>query len=239
MEIKIENLYKSFGEQVVLNKLNLAIKNINSLVIIGPSGGGKSTLLKILAGLEVSDSGEIEINGERIPKEEKELHEYRKGIGVVFQAFNLFPHLTALKNITLPLEKVHKMSIKDANKRAKILLKRFELYEHKEKYPHQLSGGQQQRVAIVRAMALKPRFLLLDEPTSALDPALTKEILEVIKELRKEKKDMILVTHEMGFARGVADYIIFVSGGKIVEMGPPGTVFENPKTVELCKFLGG
>ncbi len=239
MEIKIENLYKSFGEQIVLNKLNLAIKNINSLVIIGPSGGGKSTLLKILAGLEVSDSGEIEINGEKIPKEEKELHEYRKGIGVVFQAFNLFPHLTALKNITLPLEKVHKMSIKGANKRAEILLKRFELYEHKEKYPHQLSGGQQQRVAIVRAMALKPRFLLLDEPTSALDPALTKEILEVIKELRKEKKDMILVTHEMGFAKGVADYIIFVSGGKIVEMGPPGTVFENPKTVELCKFLGG
>lgn len=239
MEIKIENLYKSFGEKVVLNKLNLAIKNINFLVIIGPSGGGKSTLLKILAGLEVSDSGEIEINGERIPKEEKELHEYRKGIGVVFQAFNLFPHLTALKNITLPLEKVHKMSIKDANKRAEILLKRFELYEHKEKYPHQLSGGQQQRVAIVRAMALKPRFLLLDEPTSALDPALTKEILEVIKELRKEKKDMILVTHEMGFARGVADYIIFVSGGKIVEMGPLGTVFENPKTLELCRFLGG
>lgn len=239
MEIKIENLCKSFGEQVVLNGLNLDVKNIHSIVIIGPSGGGKSTLLRILAGLEVSDSGEIEVNGERIPKEEEELHEYRKSIGVVFQAFNLFPHLTALENITLPLEKVHKIPAKDAKERAETLLKRFGLYEHKSKYPHQLSGGQQQRVAIVRAMALKPKVLLLDEPTSALDPALTKEILEAIKELRKDKKDMVLVTHEMEFAKGVADCVIFVSGGKIVEMGPPGIIFENPKTIELCKFLGG
>lgn len=239
MEIKIENLYKSFGEQVVLNGLNLDKKDIHSIVIIGPSGGGKSTLLRILAGLEVADSGEIEVNGDIVPREEEELHEYRKSIGVVFQAFNLFPHLTAFENITLPLEKVHKISAKDSKERAEILLKRFGLYEHKDKYPHQLSGGQQQRVAIVRAMALKPKFLLLDEPTSALDPALTKEILEAIKELRKDKKDMLLVTHEMEFAKGVADYIIFVSGGKIVEMGPPGVLFENPQTIELCKFLGG
>lgn len=239
MEIKIENLHKSFGDQVVLNSLNLDIKDIHSIVIIGPSGGGKSTLLRILAGLEIADSGEIEINGERISKEEEELHEYRKSIGIVFQAFNLFPHLTALENITLPLEKVHKISARDSKERAEILLKRFELYDHKNKYPHQLSGGQQQRVAIVRAMALKPEFLLLDEPTSALDPALTKEILEVIKELRKDKKDMILVTHEMKFAKDVADCVIFVSGGKIVEIGPPEIVFDKPKTVELCKFLGG
>lgn len=239
MEIKIENLHKSFGEQVVLNGLNLDIKNINSIVIIGPSGGGKSTLLRILAGLEVPNSGEIVVNGERVPKDEEELHEYRKSIGVVFQAFNLFPHLTALENIILPLEKVHKVKYEDARERAELLLKRFGLYTHKGKYPHQLSGGQQQRVAIVRALALKPNFLLLDEPTSALDPALTKEILEAIKELRKDKKDMVLVTHEMEFAKGVADYVLFVSGGKIVEMGPPEMIFENPKTVELCKFLGG
>ena len=239
MEIKIENLHKSFGEQVVLNGLNLDLKGIHSIVIIGPSGGGKSTLLRILAGLEIADEGEIVVSGERIPKEEEELHEYRKGIGVVFQAFNLFPHLTALENIVLPLERVHGVSKKESVERAEKLLKRFGLFEHRNKYPHQLSGGQQQRVAIVRAMALKPKFLLLDEPTSALDPALTKEILEAIGELRKDKKDMVLVTHEMEFAKGVADCVIFVSGGKIVEMGPPGIIFDKPKTVELCQFLGG
>lgn len=239
MEIKIKNLCKRFGEQVVLNNLDLELEKIHSLVIIGPSGGGKSTLLRILAGLEIPESGSIIINGEQIPEVEEELHEYRKGVGIVFQAFNLFPHLTALKNITLPLEKVQKVEHKIAKERAIGLLKRFDLYEHKDKYPHQLSGGQQQRVAIVRALALEPKFLLLDEPTSALDPALTKEILEAILELRKDRKDMVLVTHEMSFAKGVADCVIFVSGGKIVEMGPPGTIFNNPMTFELCEFLGG
>lgn len=237
MEIKIEKLFKAFKNQVVLNGVSLDLKSINSLVIIGPSGGGKSTLLRILAGLEPLDSGEIVLNGEVIPEIEEGLHEYRKGIGVVFQAFNLFPHLTALKNILLPLEKVHKVSLVEAEERALKLLKRFGLFEHKDKYPHQLSGGQQQRVAIVRAMALKPKVLLLDEPTSALDPALTKEILEAIKELRKDKKDMILVTHEMEFAKGVADCIIFVSGGRIVEAGPPESVFYKPQTKELKEFL--
>ncbi|MBC2850962.1 amino acid ABC transporter ATP-binding protein [Cetobacterium sp. 8H] len=239
MEIKIKDLCKRFGEQVVLNSLDLELEKIHSLVIIGPSGGGKSTLLRILAGLEIPESGSIIINGEQIPKIEEELHEYRKGVGIVFQAFNLFPHLTALKNIMLPLEKVQKVEHKIAKERAIGLLKRFDLYEHKDKYPHQLSGGQQQRVAIVRALALEPKFLLLDEPTSALDPALTKEILEAILELRKDKKDMVLVTHEMSFAKDVADCVIFVSGGKIVEMGPPGIVFDKPMTFELCEFLGG
>ncbi|MEG0136922.1 MAG: amino acid ABC transporter ATP-binding protein [Cetobacterium sp.] len=239
MEIKIKNLCKRFGEQVVLNSLDLELEKIHSLVIIGPSGGGKSTLLRILAGLEIPESGSIIINGERIPEVEEDLHEYRKGVGIVFQAFNLFPHLTALKNIMLPLEKVQKVEHRIAKERAIGLLKRFDLYEHKDKYPHQLSGGQQQRVAIVRALALEPKFLLLDEPTSALDPALTKEILEAILELRKDKKDMVLVTHEMSFARDVADCVIFVSGGKIVEMGPPGVIFDKPKTFELCEFLGG
>ncbi|MGL4904556.1 MAG: amino acid ABC transporter ATP-binding protein, partial [Cetobacterium sp.] len=201
------------------------------------SGGGKSTLLRILAGLETLDKGKISLNEEVIPEVEEELHEYRKGIGVVFQAFNLFPHLTALKNIVLPLQKVHQISEDESFNRAEKLLTRFGLYEHKEKYPHQLSGGQQQRVAIVRALSLKPKVLLLDEPTSALDPALTKEILETIKELRKDKKDMILVTHEMDFAKGVADCVIFVSGGKVVEFGSPEVIFNNPATDELKRFL--
>ncbi|MGL4970398.1 MAG: amino acid ABC transporter ATP-binding protein [Cetobacterium sp.] len=237
MEVKIEKLCKAFGEQVVLDEIYLELNKIHSLVIIGPSGGGKSTLLRILAGLEPLDSGKITLNGEIIPEKEENLHEYRKGIGVVFQAFNLFPHLTALKNILLPLEKVHKIGSKESEERAVQLLKRFQLFEHKDKYPHQLSGGQQQRVAIVRAMALEPKVLLLDEPTSALGPALTKEILEAIKELRKDKKDMILVTHEMEFAKGVADYVIFVSKGKIIEAGPPSIIFINPKTNELKDFL--
>ncbi|MGL5903201.1 MAG: amino acid ABC transporter ATP-binding protein [Cetobacterium sp.] len=237
MEIKIENLYKAFGEQLVLNNLNLNLEDVNSIVIIGPSGGGKSTLLRILAGLETLDKGKISLNEEVIPEVEEELHEYRKGIGVVFQAFNLFPHLTALKNIVLPLQKVHQISENESFNRAEKLLTRFGLYEHKEKYPHQLSGGQQQRVAIVRALSLKPKVLLLDEPTSALDPALTKEILETIKELRKDKKDMILVTHEMDFAKGVADCVIFVSGGKVVEFGSPEVIFNNPATDELKRFL--
>lgn len=237
MEIKIEKLCKAFGEQVVLDEIYLELNKIHSLVIIGPSGGGKSTLLRILAGLEPLDSGKITLNGEIIPEKEESLHEYRKGIGVVFQAFNLFPHLTALKNILLPLEKVHKIGLKESEERAVQLLKRFQLFEHKDKYPHQLSGGQQQRVAIVRAMALEPKVLLLDEPTSALDPALTKEILEAIKELRKDKKDMILVTHEMEFAKGVADYVIFVSKGKIIEAGPPNLIFTNSKTKELKDFF--
>ncbi|WP_297598852.1 amino acid ABC transporter ATP-binding protein [uncultured Cetobacterium sp.] len=239
MEIKIKDLCKRFGDQQVLDRLNLDLEKIHSLVIIGPSGGGKSTLLRILAGLEVPESGEVRVNGEKIPSTEEELHEYRKRIGVVFQAYNLFPHLSALKNILLPLEIVQKLEHNKANERAISLLKRFGLYEHKEKYPHQLSGGQQQRVAIVRALALEPKFLLLDEPTSALDPALTKEILEAILELRKDKRDMVLVTHEMSFAREVADCAIFVSDGKIVEMGPPGVIFDNPKTMKLCQFLGG
>ncbi|MGL4935203.1 MAG: amino acid ABC transporter ATP-binding protein [Cetobacterium sp.] len=237
MEIKIEKLSKAFGEQIVLDEIELELSQIHSLVIIGPSGGGKSTLLRVLAGLESIDKGRIVLNGEVVPEKEESLHEYRKGIGVVFQAFNLFPHLTALKNILLPLEKVHQVNPVEAEKRALKLLKRFGLFEHKDKYPHQLSGGQQQRVAIVRAMALEPKVLLLDEPTSALDPALTKEILEAIKELRKDKKDMILVTHEMEFAKGVADCIIFVSGGKIIEIGIPSEIFSNPKTEELKAFL--
>lgn len=238
MEINIKNLTKKFGEQVVLKNLSLELSDIHSLAIIGPSGGGKSTLLRILAGLEIPQEGEITINSEKMNFDFKSLQSYRKGIGVVFQAFNLFPHLTALKNITLPLEKVHGLSSVEAKDRAADLLDRFQLGDHGHKRPHQLSGGQQQRVAIVRAIALQAKFMLFDEPTSALDPILTSEVLDSITEIKREKKDLIIVTHEMGFARNVADHLIFVDNGIIVEQGHPKDLFENPQTPELKEFLG-
>jgi len=238
MEISIKNLTKSFGKQVVLDNLNLELSDIHSLAIIGPSGGGKSTLLRILAGLEIPQEGDITINSQKLLFDYKNLQSYRKEIGVVFQAFNLFPHLTALRNITLPLEKVHCISPEEAESRASELLDKFQLGEHKHKRPHQLSGGQQQRVAIVRAIALQAKFMLLDEPTSALDPILTSEVLDSITEIKKEKKDLIIVTHEMGFARNVADHLIFVDKGIIVEKGDPKELFKNPKTPELKEFLG-
>ena len=237
MEIKISKLKKSYNNQIVLNDLELDIKDVHSLVIIGPSGGGKSTLLRILAGLEKPEDGMITINNKVLPSKEIELIEYRKTIGVVFQAFNLFPHLSALTNITLPLEKVHKIDKVEANLRATTLLNKFQLEDHAHKYPSQLSGGQQQRVAIARAVALESQFLLLDEPTSALDPALTSEVLDSILELKKEKKDLILVTHEMGFAKNVADYILFIDKGKVLESGKASSIFSNPKTPELKEFL--
>ena len=238
MEINISNLKKIYGDQVVLNNLEVDIKGVHSLVIIGPSGGGKSTLLRILAGLEIPEDGTITINNKTLSFKESDLHNYRKTIGMVFQAFNLFPHLSAINNITLPLEKVHKVSSDEALLRAITLLDRFQLGEHGHKYPSQLSGGQQQRVAIARAVALESQFLLLDEPTSALDPALTSEVLDSILELKREKKDLILVTHEMGFAKNVADYVLFVDSGKILESGEAKTIFNNPKTPELKEFLG-
>jgi polar amino acid transport system ATP-binding protein len=238
MKLNIKNLTKIYEEQVVLDNLCLNLKDIRSLVIIGPSGGGKSTLLRILAGLEPPESGNIKINNEDLPFEEKNLRDYRKGVGVVFQAFNLFPHLSAIENITLPLIKVHKLSEKEAKARAISLFEKFQLKEHMNKKPSQLSGGQQQRVAIIRAMALDAKLLLLDEPTSALDPALTSEVLDTIITLRQEKKDMVLITHEMGFAKNVADHIIFVDQGKVLEQGHPDDILVNPKTNELKIFLG-
>ncbi|MGL5058132.1 MAG: amino acid ABC transporter ATP-binding protein [Fusobacteriaceae bacterium] len=238
MEIKVENLIKQYGDNKVLQNLNLNLEKVNTLAIIGPSGGGKSTFLRVLAGLEVAQMGKIEINGKEIPKEEEELLNYRKNVGVVFQSYNLFPHLSAINNILLPLEKVHKIPKAIAEKKAIELLKRYKLEEHMDKKPHELSGGQQQRVAIVRALALDVDFFLLDEPTSALDPALTMETLEGIMELKKLKKDLILVTHEMGFAKHVADHIIFIDEGRVIEEGTSKEIFENPKTEKLKLFLG-
>lgn len=237
MKINIKNLTKSFNGTVVLNNIDLQLEDVHSLVIIGPSGGGKSTLLRIIAGLEKPDSGHVEINGKKLVFGEKQLREYRKTVGMVFQAYNLFPHLTAIENITLPLNKIHKIPQDKAESIAKDLLKRFRLLEHAYKKPAQLSGGQKQRVAIARALSINPQFLLLDEPTSALDPDLTREVLDSISELRKENKDLILVTHEMSFARHASDYMIFVDKGKIMEQGNTEKLFENPKTVELKSFI--
>jgi polar amino acid transport system ATP-binding protein len=206
-------------------------------VLIGPSGGGKSTLLRVIAGLEYPDTGVVEIDGEPVEFQEDALLKHRRTIGVVFQAFNLFPHLTALRNITLPLEKVHGHSPGEAEENARELLKRFQLEKHATKKPAELSGGQRQRVAIARAISIKPRLLLFDEPTSALDPEMTAEVLDVIEELREEGRDFILVTHEMGFARKVADQVALLADGRIVEVGAVEQVFEHPRSQQSRDFL--
>jgi len=238
LKLKISNLSKRFGAHAALEDISFEVKDVHSLVLIGPSGGGKTTLLRILAGLETPDAGEVEVNGERIDFREPSLLRYRRTVGVVFQAFNLFPHLTALENITLPLEKVHQQSPSDARDAAMLLLRRFQLDAHAFKKPATLSGGQRQRVAIARAIAIKPRLVLFDEPTSALDPEMTAEVLDTIEQLREEGTDLILVTHEMGFARMAADRTIFLSAGRILEFGETKSIFDSPKTEECRRFLG-
>lgn len=236
MRLSIRNLTKVYDDVTILNNISLEIEDINSLVVIGPSGGGKSTLIRILAGLEHPTSGEIYIDGEKIDFHEEYLHEYRKKIGLVFQAYNLFPHLTAMENITLPLEQVHKLTKEEAKVRASEQLIRFGLEEHMNKKPIKLSGGQQQRVAISRAIALHSKYLILDEPTSALDPALTAEILDMIKELINEGKEVILVTHSMSFASQIAKKILFISDGVIAEEGDV-SILQSPKSEKLRNFL--
>ena len=229
---------KRFDAHQALDSVSLTLEETHSLVLIGPSGGGKTTLLRILAGLEIPDSGTVEFNGEAIQFREPELLRYRRTVGVVFQAFNLFPHLTALENIVLPLEKVHEHASAKAHDVAFQLLRRFQLDAHAHKKPAALSGGQRQRVAIARAVAIKPRVVLFDEPTSALDPEMTAEVLDMIEQLREEGTDLILVTHEMGFARLAADRVAFLSAGRVLEFGETKSVFDAPKTQECKKFLG-
>jgi len=231
------NLSKRFGPHQVLDGLSLELSEVQSLVLIGPSGSGKTTLLRILAGLETLDAGEIRLNGSPIPVEEDALLHYRRMVGVVFQAFNLFPHLTALQNITLPLEKAQGYSPGEARDVAMGLLARFQLSAQAALKPAACSGGQRQRVAIARALAVKPRVLFLDEPTSALDPEMTAEVLDVIRDLRAEGQDLVLVTHEMGFARLVADQVGFLAQGRILECGAAAEVFRAPATEACRKFL--
>lgn len=237
MRLKIKNLTKSFDGVTVLKNLNLDLDDIHAMAIIGPSGGGKTTLLRIIAGLEKPDSGEVTANGRLLDFGEKQLFDYRKTVGMVYQAYNLFPHMTAMNNIIIPLEKVHKMKRSAAKKKCLQLFDKFELTEHKNKLPFQLSGGQRQRVAIVRALSIDPQFLLLDEPTSALDPSLTKSVIRTINTLREEQKDLILVTHEMEFAKQASDYCLFVSEGNIAEQGTAKEFFGKIENVQLDQFL--
>jgi len=237
MRLDLCGLEKWFGGQAALQGIHESIVDFKALAIIGPSGGGKTTLLRLIAGLEIPDQGSLAIDGEQLAFGREALMRHRQGIGMVFQAFNLFPHLTALENITLPLEKVHGYTAAAAREHAMNLLQRFQLLSHASKKPAELSGGQQQRVAIVRAIAIKPRFLLFDEPTSALDPEMTAEVLEIIEELRLEGRDLIMATHHIGFARQVADHCLFVCDGVIAESGPAGEMFANPRSAALRNFL--
>jgi polar amino acid transport system ATP-binding protein len=237
MKLELREICKSYGDHVVLDSVSLKSEAARVLVLIGPSGGGKSTLLRLMAGLEAADKGQMLVNGRPVPSREKELLAYRRTIGVVFQAFNLFPHLTAIENIELPLLKVHGYSAKKARDRAMELLERLHLSDRGGQPPAKLSGGQRQRVAIARALAIRPQVLFLDEPTSSLDPEMTGEVLEVIEELKAEGRDLVLVTHEMGFARKVADEAVFLAGGRILEAGPAAALFSNPETGECRRFL--
>jgi polar amino acid transport system ATP-binding protein len=237
MKLGIQNLRKSFGQQVVLNGVSLLLEQVHTLALIGPSGGGKSTLLRVIAGLERPDKGEVWLNDNEIVFQEKLLREHIRTVGTVFQTFNLFPHLTAFANVTLPLEKVHLYSPPKARERATEILERFQLMEHAHKQPAQLSGGQRQLIAIARAVAIRPKLLLFDEPTSALDPEMTGEVLDLIEELREEGRDFVLVTHQMGFAHRVADQIAILSQGRIVECGPPAQVLDQPKEEVTRQFL--
>ena len=234
--IKITDLKKSFGDLHVLNGVNLTIAEKEVVVIIGPSGSGKSTLLRCINYLEEPTGGSIVIDG--IPLNgEANINEVRKEVGMVFQRFNLFPHMDVMQNLMLAPMKVRGVKKEEAEETATKYLKKVGLLDKAHSYPDQLSGGQQQRVAIARALALKPDILCFDEPTSALDPELTGEVLKVIRGLAEQKTTMIIVTHEMAFARDVADQIIFMDGGVIVEQGTPRDVIDNPKEERTKQFL--
>jgi len=241
--IYINNLHKSFDKLEVLKGIDLSIPKGKTAVIIGPSGSGKTTLLRCLNLLEFPNQGTIELGGQSINFDQsnklktKELVSFRKSTGMVFQNYNLFPHLTALENVMEGQITVLKRSKAVAESKAKALLDKVGLSERADMYPHQLSGGQQQRVGIARAMAMDPKVLLFDEPTSALDPELVGEVLKVMKDLSKEDMTMVIVTHEMNFAKDVADQVIFMDQGVIVEQGTPEEVFEHTKNKRTLQFL--
>lgn len=237
MRIDLHGLTKSFGDHRVLDGVTTTFEFPHTLALIGPSGGGKSTLLRLIAGLDGATAGVIEVDGRPLPNYERSLRDYRRGIGVVFQAYNLFPHLNALENVMLPLVHVHRIPPAEARERALTVLRRFQLEAHAGKQPAMLSGGQRQRVAIARALAPSPSLLLLDEPTSALDPEMTAEVLEVIAELRESDTPIVLVTHEMGFARHTADIVAFVADGGIPFSAPAVEFFGNPGTESVRRFL--
>ncbi|MBS7298382.1 MAG: amino acid ABC transporter ATP-binding protein [Eubacteriales bacterium] len=235
--IKVNNLHKHFGKLEVLRGIDEHIKPGEKVVVIGPSGSGKSTFLRCLNLLETPTNGEIYIDGECITQKGSNVNKIREKMGMVFQQFNLFPHLTILDNITLAPIKVKKMAKPDAEKLAMELLERVGLVDKANAYPAQLSGGQQQRIAIARALAMSPEIMLFDEPTSALDPEMVGEVLEVMKDLAEAGMTMVVVTHEMGFAREVASRVLFMDQGVVVEQGTPDEVFNNPKNERTQLFL--
>ncbi len=235
--LSIEHLKKAYGENVVLKDISLTVKRGEVIVVIGPSGCGKSTFLRCLNALEPIQGGSVEIDGKSVGGSERDLTELRQKVGMVFQSYDLFPHMTVIDNITLAPIKVKKTPKAEAEEAARALLKRVGLSEKEKSYPRELSGGQKQRVAIARALAMEPEVLLLDEVTAALDPEMVREVLDVILGLAKEGKTMIIVTHEMQFARAVADRVLFFDGGKIVEQDIPERFFDNPQTERAKKFL--
>ncbi|MEX1343490.1 MAG: amino acid ABC transporter ATP-binding protein [Candidatus Limnocylindrales bacterium] len=235
--LRIEGLHKSFGELEVLKGIDLEVAEHEVVCLIGASGSGKSTLLRCINLLEPIEAGRVVVEGQEITARDVDIDRVRRGIGIVFQAYNLFPHMSVVDNITLAPRKVLKRSGNQARDEAMALLRRFGLDEKADQYPDRLSGGQQQRVAIVRAMAMEPDLLLLDEITSALDPELVAEVLEVIRELAVSGMTMVIATHEMGFAGDIADRICFLEQGRILEDGPPSQVFGEPREARTREFL--
>nr|WP_309299808.1 amino acid ABC transporter ATP-binding protein [Priestia megaterium] len=235
--IKVNKLNKSFGNLHVLKNINLTVKESDVVVLVGASGSGKSTLLRCLNFLEIKNSGQIIIEGEQIEKDTHDLNKIRQKVGMVFQHFNLFPHMTVLQNVIEAPIQVKKQTKQEAIEEGKYLLEKVGLGDKYDVYPSTLSGGQKQRVAIARALAMKPDVMLFDEPTSALDPELVGEVLATMKELAEEGMTMVVVTHEMGFAREVADWAVYMHEGKIIEVGSPNELFDNPKEKRTQVFL--
>lgn len=235
--LEVKNIQKSYDRQPVLKDISFSIEKGEVLVVLGPSGCGKSTMLRCLNGLEPIQNGAVYLNGENVSGNRKNLPAVRQKIGMVFQSYDLFPHMDILKNITLAPQKVQHRKKEDVENEARDLLKRIGLEDKEHAYPRQLSGGQKQRVAIVRALLMHPEILLFDEVTASLDPEMVQEVLEVMLELAKAGSTMIIVTHEMGFAKAAADRILFMDQGKIIEEGDPEEFFQQPKTKRAQQFL--
>lgn len=237
VQLQVTGLVKSFGEETVLNGIDLRVHKGEVVVVLGPSGCGKSTLLRCMNGLERPTEGSISLDGEAITSDGKNITQLRQKIGMVFQSYDLFPHKNIMDNITLAPVKVQKRSRKEVEQDAERLLKRVGLWEKRKSFPRELSGGQKQRVAIIRALCMNPEVMLFDEVTAALDPEMVREVLDVMLELAKQGMTMVIVTHEMQFARAIADRIIFLDSGKIVEDADPEQFFTNPNTQRAKDFL--